>query len=435
MDLDYSNGEMASSCQRLSLKRKRRETVGVIFGNGKNPLKRSCSSFQFSLTDLGIIFNHYSCGTEFIESKGMLQFCKDLNVDTMDVALLVLSFQLNVSECGVFTKQEFVNGLSNLRIYSMSQLKEALPGFREYALTHLNEIYVYAFHSLKEYESQLTIPLDGALEMIRILTAHLPHGLNFINYMKRQNHEYLGMNFDQWTMFLQFNLQISMDFENYDENGCWPVMIDDFVLFMRSEDRFGFAEESINYYESSYDNQCYGSDSSSGSSYSPFSSPFNNTNSFNNQNDFNNNDYFPDNNLLFSSSTFNNHPQSNSNINYNNPFSSSNNNYNQSFHNNANHNNFNNDNINNYFSNSTQINNSFFSSFNSYGHNTNNNYFSNNNNNNSYNNQNNGSYFNNNNNNQFNNNNLFSSNVQRNLFSNKEDSDSSSEICEFEIED
>jgi hypothetical protein len=47
--------------------------------------------------------------------------------------------------------------------------------------------------------------------------------------------EYTGMNFDQWNMFLQFNYHITLDFENYDENCAWPVMIDDFVAFMKDE--------------------------------------------------------------------------------------------------------------------------------------------------------------------------------------------------------
>jgi hypothetical protein len=70
---------------------------------------------------------------------------------------------LNVGECGIFTKQEFVQGLSNLGISSLTQIKECLPSLREYAITHVNEIYTYAFHTLKEFETQLTIPLEGTL--------------------------------------------------------------------------------------------------------------------------------------------------------------------------------------------------------------------------------------------------------------------------------
>jgi hypothetical protein len=68
---------------------------------------------------------------------------------------------MSVAECGVFTKQEFINGFTNLGISSLSHLKESLPFLREYAFNNLNEVYAYAFQSLKEFDSQLTIPLEG----------------------------------------------------------------------------------------------------------------------------------------------------------------------------------------------------------------------------------------------------------------------------------
>lgn len=151
----------------------------------------------------------------------------------MDVALLVLSYKLQVAECGVFTKQEFINGLTNLGLTNLYQLRECLPLLREYANTHFVEIYSYAFHSLKEYESQLTIPLEGALEMIRTLSVHLPHSHNFIRYMRKQN-DFTGLNYDQWNMFYIFNQTITLDFENYDGNSFWPIMIDDYVAYMKN---------------------------------------------------------------------------------------------------------------------------------------------------------------------------------------------------------
>jgi DCN1-like protein 4/5 len=70
--------------------------------------------------------------------------------------------------------------------------------------------------------------------MIRILSFHLPHSHNFIRFMRLQN-DFTGMNLDQWNLFYLFNQTITLDFDNYDPNSAWPVMIDDFVSFMKSE--------------------------------------------------------------------------------------------------------------------------------------------------------------------------------------------------------
>jgi DCN1-like protein 1/2 len=51
------------------------------------------------------------------------------------------------------------------------------------------------------------------------------------------NHQttYKAVNHDQWTMFLVFSKTIDVDFKDFDGNGAWPVMLDDFVAFMKDK--------------------------------------------------------------------------------------------------------------------------------------------------------------------------------------------------------
>jgi hypothetical protein len=214
----------------------------------------------------------------------------------MDVALLVLSYKLNVRECGEFTKEEFVRGLTEMDISTLSQLKSTLVALREYADKHSSEIYLYAFRTLKEFDSQLTVPLEGALEMIKLFQSHLPHGKGFVRFMNAQT-DYTGMNYDQWSMFLQFNQQISLDFENYDHY-AWPVMFDDFIAFMRTEETLLQNSERLPQYserlfleklcveDSERSNGSNGSNGSNECYYFTNSHNFNNSN--NNSNFFNN---------------------------------------------------------------------------------------------------------------------------------------------------
>ena len=45
--------------------------------------------------------------------------------------------------------------------------------------------------------------------------------------------KYKVLNKDQWCNILEFSRSISPDLRNYDEDGAWPVMLDEFVDWHR----------------------------------------------------------------------------------------------------------------------------------------------------------------------------------------------------------
>lgn len=148
---------------------------------------------------------------------------------------------------GSFSKDEFINGMTALSIDSLAKLKERLPELRDQALSNLDAIYMFAFHFLKDNSAQrlvalpgnrellLLLPAAGALATIRILLAHMPHTESFVDYMSNYQTTYKAMNMDQWSMFLAFNKAINIDFDEYDMDGAWPLVLDDFVTFMRQK--------------------------------------------------------------------------------------------------------------------------------------------------------------------------------------------------------
>ena len=45
-----------------------------------------------------------------------------------------------------------------------------------------------------------------------------------------------GVSMDEWSMMLNFFIEIEPDCSNYQDDGAWPLLLDDYVEWRREED-------------------------------------------------------------------------------------------------------------------------------------------------------------------------------------------------------
>jgi len=179
------------------------------------------------------MFVKYCEDDDSIGTSGMLKFCKDLGVDQEDVVMFVIAFHLNASKLGGFTRNEFMNGFTKMNVDSVEFLKTKLESLRQEANSRLDEIYEFAFRVAKSSNAQKVIKLELAIKLMKMLIPDQVHTRNFLEFLR--NSKYHVINADQWKMFLLFNRSVGENFEGYSVDGAWPVMIDEFVEYVRAK--------------------------------------------------------------------------------------------------------------------------------------------------------------------------------------------------------
>jgi DCN1-like protein 4/5 len=206
-----------------------------------SPQKHSASKQKKKISKykLNKFFAKYQdANEEHIGPLGIERLCKDLVVNPEDVVMLVLAWKLNAERMGYFHRFEFVNGLQNMGVDSLEGLKTKLPELRNILNNQdsLREIFLYAFDFVKESNAKRTIDIESAIAMLSLLLPNNSHTPKLVAFLRQQT-DYKSLNFDQWKMIFDFVQKVSPSFQEYDEDGAWPVLIDQYVEFCRQNSK------------------------------------------------------------------------------------------------------------------------------------------------------------------------------------------------------
>ncbi|KAK8645150.1 hypothetical protein V6N13_118999 [Hibiscus sabdariffa] len=171
--------------------------------------------------------------------EGIEALCSDLGVDYTDVRILMLAWKLKAEKQGYFTQDEWQTGLKALGVDSLTKLKKALPELEKEVEEPSNyeDFYIYAFQYCLTEEKQKSVDIESICELLNLVLGvqFRPQVDSLVEYLKVQN-DYKVINADQWINFLRFCKEISFpDLENYDATQAWPLILDNFVEWMREK--------------------------------------------------------------------------------------------------------------------------------------------------------------------------------------------------------
>eukprot|EP00916_Digyalum_oweni_P027127 GHVL01044526.1.p2 GENE.GHVL01044526.1~~GHVL01044526.1.p2 ORF type:complete len:183 (+),score=22.26 GHVL01044526.1:385-933(+) len=162
-----------------------------------------------------------------------MKFCENLGIDPCDPVILVFCYYCKCKSQGIFTKEEILTGCNALGINNLESLKKKIPEFRNILLdkNRLKNVYVFAFsYSLDVGHKNL--PVDMCVAMWQcLLNGHLHVLQEWLDFIQSKVKN--PMSRDTWMMVWELATKVKADLSNYDEDGAWPVIIDEFVEHFR----------------------------------------------------------------------------------------------------------------------------------------------------------------------------------------------------------
>ncbi|KAI9015985.1 defective in cullin neddylation 1 [Hyaloraphidium curvatum] len=174
---------------------------------------------------------------EQIGPEGIERLSEDIGVPADSVDMLIYAYKLGATRMGFFTQQEFLGGMERLGVDTPKKLRRLLPVLREVLAdirsTDFKELYKFTFQFARG--EQRVVDVEMAKIFWRMLLEHEPsHAELFAQYLEEKKPA-KSITRDQWTSFRDFCTVVKPDLSNWDDNGAWPLLFDDYVEWRREK--------------------------------------------------------------------------------------------------------------------------------------------------------------------------------------------------------
>lgn len=224
-----------------------------------------------------VLFNSFADedDSDVIGPGGLEKLCTEADIPLDGAQPLILAWQLKGSEMAKFTRVEWSHGMGLLEISSLPVLAQALrelenllirdkealtrsasassqakkrggastkepynrTRYREYASDRkaaFADLYQFCFTLAKPPQAR-NIDLETAMALWSVLlTPRYPIVNDLITFLPVKG-TYKGANKDIWNMVHEFCRVVDPSLSNYEADGAWPSLLDDFVTWMKSK--------------------------------------------------------------------------------------------------------------------------------------------------------------------------------------------------------
>lgn len=192
---------------------------------------------QTNTRDLDRTFAPYkSAEGDVMGPEQIERFCADLGIDVMDPVILVIAKYFRAENMEGFKKQEFLQGMIAMGVDTIAKLRAKVPQLRNELkdARAFKEVYLFVFGFSRDANSR-NVSLESAIGLWRLLLLpKYPMTADWIRFLEAREKKH-DISRDTWNMVLDFfDMTKTRGVADYQDDGAWPVIVDEFVEFMRS---------------------------------------------------------------------------------------------------------------------------------------------------------------------------------------------------------
>jgi len=189
---------------------------------------------------LSKIFDKYAGTTDktkdIMEDENLVQFFNDIGIDPEGGASLVVAFKLGCKTLGMIKRQEFIDGWAKHGVETLDTMKSTAAKWAEIlgSKTEFKDFYRWLFDFIKDEGDRKTLDTSVAVDFWKlVMVKQFPLLPKWIAFLEKQGTKTVSN--DLWMMVYEFSRDVKPDLSNYDPDGAWPALIDEFVECMKEE--------------------------------------------------------------------------------------------------------------------------------------------------------------------------------------------------------
>ena len=178
-------------------------------------------------------FETYAGGEAQIYGEAIATLCTDAGEDPMGDGILLLHWVFKADSMGILPRDAFLAGCMEHGVSSAATLKDRFPAIRAEVASSFDKYYNYVYTLGKE-EGQKSVQVPQACALWGLVLKGrfklLDSWLEFIQETTKN-----AISRDTWAQLLDFAVQVDDDLDKFDENGAWPVLVDEFVDWLKAK--------------------------------------------------------------------------------------------------------------------------------------------------------------------------------------------------------